>query len=191
LKKYTSAELGVTPIRGPFSKYLNWNETAILVTLVKSVAPKVMIEFGCNRGTTAARVLDNVPTLQRYIGVDVPANYETRLACQRSEVPDVAGCDVDDVRFFVLLADSLEVRGFYLEPCEAVFIDGDHSEAVVLHESKLARQLIRDRGIIVWHDYSNKAVEVTQVLDFLHDNEGWPIECVENSWLAFMRVENW
>jgi hypothetical protein len=45
--------------------------------------------------------------------------------------------------------------------------------------------LIRGRGIIVWHDYSNPAVGVTEALDRLHD-EDWPIEHVENSWLAFM-----
>jgi hypothetical protein len=44
LRKFTAAELGVEPISGPFSKYMTPHETAILVALVKSVAPKVMIE---------------------------------------------------------------------------------------------------------------------------------------------------
>ena len=81
------------------------------------------------------------------------------------------------------------LRSGHLEACDAVFIDGDHSELAVLHESRLARRLMRGRGIIVWHDYGNNAVEVTHALNRLH-NEGWPISCVEHSWLAFMRVEN-
>jgi predicted O-methyltransferase YrrM len=177
------------PLRGPFSRYLNQHETAILVALVKSVAPKVMIEFGCNAGITAKRVLENVPTLGKYIGVDVPVDHETTLQCQRSEVPASAGCyAADDPRFFLLTTRSQLLRTGHLEPCDAVFIDGDHSEAAVLHESRLARRLIRGAGIIVWHDFSNPAVEVTQALNRLHA-EGWPIEHVENSWLAFMRVE--
>ena len=94
-----------------------------------------------------------------------------------------------DPRFFLLTERSQALRTGHLEPCDAVFIDGDHSEAAVLHESRLARRLMRGRGIIVWHDYGNNAVEVTHALNRLH-SEGWPISCVEHSWLAFMRVEN-
>jgi hypothetical protein len=89
----------------------------------------------------------------------------------------------------LLTKRSQLLRTGHLEPCDAVFIDGDHSEAAVLHESRLARRLIRGAGIIVWHDFSNPAVEVTQALSRL-DDEGWPINCVEQSWLAFMRVED-
>jgi predicted O-methyltransferase YrrM len=71
LKRYTATELGAVPLRGPFSRYLSEHETAILAALVNSVSPKVMIEFGCNAGITAARMLENVPTLERYIGVDI------------------------------------------------------------------------------------------------------------------------
>jgi predicted O-methyltransferase YrrM len=177
------------PLRGPFSRYLNEHETAILVALIKSVAPKVMIEFGCNAGITAARVLESVPTLQKYIGVDVPPSHKTTLECQQSEVPAMAGYyAAGDPRFFLLTEVSQLLRTGHLEPCDAVFIDGDHSEAAVLHESRLARRLVRPGGIICWHDFSNPAVEVTDALNRLHA-EGWPINCVEHSWLAFMRVE--
>jgi predicted O-methyltransferase YrrM len=189
LRKFTSAELGAVPIRGPFSKYMTPHETAILVTLIRSVVPNVMIEFGCNAGITAARVLENVPTLETYIGIDVPFDYVPTLRCQRSEVPTNAGAHVaDDERFYLFSASSQSISAADLEPCDAVFIDGDHSEAAVLHESRLARRLIRGPGIIVWHDFFNPHVEVTQALDRLH-GEGWPINCVDSSWLAFMRVE--
>src|SRR3954470_7516767 len=85
LRKFTSRELGAQPLLGPFSRYLNQHETAILVALVKSVAPKVMIEFGCNAGLTAKCVLQNVRTLERYIGIDVPPDHVPTLDCQQSE----------------------------------------------------------------------------------------------------------
>ncbi len=188
MRKFTHAEIGAAPLRGPFSRYLNATETAILATLIGSVNPRVMIEFGCNRGITAKRLLENVPTLQRYIGIDVPPDYETVLWCQQSEVPRHAGCDAaDDARFLLLTAPSWSIRAEQLEPCDAVFIDGDHSAAAVTHESVLARALLRPGGIICWHDYGNPAVEVTAALDALHD-QGWPIQCVEHSWLAFARL---
>ena len=190
MRKFTRVELGTVPLGGPTSRYLNAYETSILIALVKSVRPRVMIEFGCNEGITAKRLLESLPTLQKYIGIDVPFGNKPTLACQSSETPANPGwAAAADPRFFYLEARSQMLRTGHLEACDAVFIDGDHSELAVLHESRLARRLMRGRGIIVWHDYGNNAVEVTHALNRLH-NEGWPISCVEHSWLAFMRVEN-
>jgi len=187
MKRFLWTDLGIKPIKGPFSKYMTAQETALLVALIDSVSPKVMIEFGCNEGVTAKRILDNVPTLERYIGVDVDPDHVPTLDCQSSEVPRNPGCHAaGDPRFFLLTSPSQHLAASQLEPCDAVFIDGDHSEQAVSYESMLARSIIRPGGIIVWHDYCNPAVEVTMVLDRLSE-QGWPIDCVEHSWLAFMR----
>ena len=190
MRKFTRVELGAVPLGGPTSRYLNAYETSILIALVESVRPRVMIEFGCNEGITAKRLLESLSTLEKYIGIDVAFGNKPALACQSSETPANPGwAAAADPRFFYLEARSQMLRSGRLEACDAVFIDGDHSELAVLHESRLARRLMRGRGIIVWHDYGNNAVEVTHALNRLH-NEGWPISCVEHSWLAFMRVEN-
>jgi predicted O-methyltransferase YrrM len=181
-------QLEVGTVRSFHNPYLNVHETAVLIALVKSVAPKIMIEIGCQRGATSKAVLDNVPTLERYIGVDVPWNHEPTLACQRSEVPYTAGLwAADDPRFSVLLRSSSSLGPQDLEPCDAVFIDGDHSESAVLHDSYLARALVQPGGIIVWHDHNNPAVEVDEALDKLYC-EGWPIIHVQGTWLAYRRT---
>jgi len=182
-----NSELGVKPIPGRFSNYLNANETAILVALVKRTRPRVMIEFGCNTGMTARRVLDQVPSLEKYIGIDVPSYYTPMLDCQRSEVPALPGCFANDARFYLHVSASQMLGVADLEVCDAAFIDGDHSRNAVLHDSRLARRLVRRGGVIVWHDYGNPAVEVTEVIDQL-SSEGWPISAVENSWIAFCEV---
>jgi predicted O-methyltransferase YrrM len=170
-----------------FSRYLSGHETSILVDLVKSVSPRVMIEFGCNAGITAKRVLESVPTLERYIGVDVEPDHVPTLSCQAAEVPAQAGAfAADDPRFFLLSSPSIRLNGDDLEPCDAVFIDGDHSDEAVTYESYMAEELVRRAGIIIWHDYGNPAVEVTRALERLAA-DGWPIKSVEGSWLAFMR----
>jgi len=174
-------------VPGPFSLYMTPQETSLLVALVRSVDPRTVIEFGCNQGLTARRLLDNISTIERYIGVDVPPDHDTVLECQRSEVPELAGVHaIDDRRFELLLVPTSELSIDDLEPCDAVFIDGDHSHDAVIHESLLARKLLRMGGIIVWHDYGNPAVEVTRAVDRLRD-DGWVIDSVENSWLAFTR----
>jgi len=178
-------DLGYRLIRGPFSKYMTPQETSILVALVASVQPRVMIEFGCNVGTTAKRILENVPSLERYIGIDVPPDHRPTLGCQDTEVPLYAGnVASEDPRFYLLLAEEATVQD--LEECDAVFIDGDHSEVAVLRESQVAKVLVRPGGIICWHDYTNPAVEVTAALKRLNAL-GWPIHCVRDSWLAYMR----
>jgi len=179
-------ELHPKTIRGPFSFYLNGRETSLLTMLVDSVKPKVVLEFGCNVGMTAKRVLENIPGIERYVGVDVPFDHKTTLVCQSSEVPLHPGCYADDPRFWLLIADR-ELTHDDLEPVDAVFIDGDHSFDGVMHDSRLARELIRSPGIIVWHDFLNPSVDVTKVLDQLSE-EGWPIVGIKNSWLAFTKI---
>jgi len=186
IRASTKEQLGYKRIDGPFSKYMTAQETGILVALISSVKPRVMIEFGCNTGATSKRVLDNVRTLEKYIGIDVPSHHVPTLGCQMSEVPLNPGFQAaGDERFFLLLAEAPTAD--MLEPCDAVFIDGDHSEDVVLRESQVAKQLLRSGGIVCWHDFNNPAVEVTTALRRLN-KLGWPIHCVMDSWLAYMRV---
>jgi len=174
----------------PFqNKYLGDVEVGLLVALVSSVHPRVMIEIGVNEGRTAAQILRAIPTLERYIGIDVPPGHEPTLECQRSEVPRSAGVyAAPDPRFWLLVRErgSLAVGPQDLEPCDVAFIDGDHSAKAVEHDSFLSRALIRPGGLVIWHDAGNEAVEVTQVLEQL-SNQGWPITVIEGSWLAYAR----
>jgi predicted O-methyltransferase YrrM len=181
------SELNIKQINGPFSYYLNGNETSLLVALIKSVHPKVVLEFGTNRGMTARRILDNVPTIERYIGIDVASDHVPTLKCQRTEVPSEAGSfAAGDPRFYLLLRESQQLTLDELEPADAAFIDGDHSEQGVFEDTIIAAALVRRGGIICWHDYQNAAVGVTAVLDRFCE-QGWPIISIEGSWLAFCR----
>lgn len=185
------SEINPAPIEVSGSPYLNAIETALLASLVQSVHPKVMIEIGCQLGRTAKAILTRVPSLEAYIGIDVPFHHKTTLPGQQSEVPLSPGLYAEDSRFYLLLREtgSQELVPEDLEPCDAVFIDGDHSEAAVLHDSRLARALVRSGGVIVWHDCHNGSVEVTSALDQL-SKEGWLITHIEGTWLAFAYVPN-
>jgi len=172
------------------NEYLNINDTAALIALFASVEPKVVIEIGCNTGRTAKNILTALPMIEKYIAIDVPPDHKPTLLCQYSEVPANAGHHAaEDPRFFLLVREggSQELGPQDLEPCDAVFIDGDHSEHAVTHDSNLARVLVRPGGVIVWHDYHNPGVEVTQAVDKLK-NEGWKIDHVPNTWIAYMRI---
>jgi len=168
--------------------YLGSEETEILVALIASVQPKIVFEFGVQLGRTARMLLGRIASIEHYIGIDVPFEHMPALPVQKSEVPATPGLYArDDQRFSLLICNGTQrLEPDMLEPCDAVFIDGDHSRAAVLHDSRLARALVRPGGIIVWHDYGNTATEVAEALDQLV-LEDWPLLHVYRTWLAYCR----
>jgi len=185
LPTISKAELGPRPVAGPYSKYFGGDELAVLIAAFNAVAPKVVVEFGCNDGTTAKLLLEHVRPIEKYIGIDVKRGHRTTLANQQSEVPLIAGYHVaHEPRFVLVQQDTNTIEE--LEPCDAVFIDGDHSMDGVLHDSALAAKYLRPGGVIAWHDYGNPATDVTEALDYLAAND-WPIVHVEGTWLALLR----
>jgi len=188
------SDLEIWPINwlGLHRDYLVTGEMEVITALVCSVEAKSMIEFGCRDGRTARVLLHNVPTLEYYLGIDVPPEYQPGLTHQRAEMCSDPGYYASiDPRFELMIRErgSLDIGPQDLGPCDAAFIDGDHSERVVSHDSDLARALVKPGGIIIWHDYHNDTVvDVKKVLDRLHDNEGWPIRTIEGTWLAYRRT---
>lgn len=166
-------------------------ELDVLISLLKSVDARCVAEFGCNNGRTAAAILRNVATVERYIGVDVKPGYSFACKVQAREVPLVPGdLALDDPRFELLLRKrgTMDLTAADLPKCDAIFIDGDHSERAVRHDYALARSVVRSGGIIVFHDDNGlDVVDVSRVLDDLSDC-GADITHVSGTWLAFERA---
>lgn len=152
---------------------------------------RCVAEFGCNNGRTAAAILRNVPTVVRYVGVDVPTGYSFACKVQAKEAPEKAGeLALDDPRFELKLRDrgTFDLTADDMPTCDLVFIDGDHSEAAVRHDRNLALRVVRSGGLIVYHDDNGlDCVDVSRVLDDLADN-GADIQHVAGTWLAVERV---
>lgn len=172
-------------------RYVHPGELDVLIHLVRSVDARTVVEFGCNNGRTAAAILRNVPTVERYVGVDVPRGYNFACKVQAREAPRVAGeLALDDGRFEMKLRQrgTLDLTVADLPNCDVVFIDGDHSEQVVRHDYALARGIVRSGGLIVFHDDNGlDVVDVSRVLDGLHA-EGVDVQHVAGTWLAFVRL---
>lgn len=193
LPRVPKSSLDVRPIdwTGLPTRYMNPGELETLIALVRGVAPQHVIEFGVNVGRTAKAMLANVPGIERYTGVDVEQGYVPAKKVQRHEVPTRPGELVkDDPRFRLIIRPrgSLDLVAADLEPADAIFIDGDHGREAVLHDTALARALVRPVGIIVWHDYHDLGtVDVRQVLNEMQ-RDGHDIKAVSDTWLAFERV---
>lgn len=170
--------------------YMNAGEIDILVALFYSVSPKVVVEFGVNIGMTAQALLDNINCIENYVGIDVSPGYTCSIPGQQKEVPVNPGWLVqDDERFKLILRTrgSFDLSSRALPRADAIFIDGDHGYEAVMNDSELAHEIINEGGIIVWHDYGNNTVEVTQALDDLAMHDHRQIFNIAGTWLAVER----
>lgn len=170
-------------------QYMNPGELETLVSLVGSVFPECVIEFGINSGRTAQTILEYVPGVRSYIGIDVPPGYVPPAKVQRKEVPGVVGTFVkDDPRVSLLVREggSHAINAGDLPYCDVVFIDGDHSRAGVENDTMLALQRVRRGGMIIWHDYHDLGtVDVREVLNEKF-KKGWDLRHAAGTWLVYM-----
>lgn len=174
------------------TRFMNPGELDVLCALARMVDARKVIEFGCNIGRTAMILCREVPTIKQYIGVDVLPGYIPAKEVQRHEVPATPGSLMnDDKRFRLILSKN---GSFDLTPdhlgnnVDMLFIDGDHGEDALIHDTGLALSIVRNGGIIVWHDYHD--LGTVDVRDFLHRQfELMPtIRHVEGTWIAYVEV---
>lgn len=173
-------------------RFMNENELETLIALIDSVEPKVVMEFGINVGRTAKAILREVEGIEQYIGVDVLPGYVTPMRVQRKEIPEQAAeMVVGDRRLKLFISEngSFDIKPKDLPKIDVAFIDGDHSDKGVRHDTALARATVRKGGLIIWHDYHD--LGTVQVRDVLHEyqREGHIIKHIDGTWLAFEVVE--
>lgn len=172
--------------------FFNANELETIVALMYEVRPEYVVETGCNIGRTAKLVLQHVPGIVRYTGIDVFPGYKYQDgSVQKHETPTNAGERAKgDPRFRLHVSEfgSRDVTADYLGPADCVFIDGDHSVSGVTYDTQLAESVIRPGGMIIWHDYHDlncAGIGVKEVLD-LRAKTG-DLYHVEGTWLVFQR----
>lgn len=177
------------------ARFLHPGELEVIASLVRNA--KGVVEFGCQNGRTARVLLDSLPSIERYVGVDVLPGYVPDKVVQRGEVPADAGeFAVSDRRFRLLIRPrgSFDLDALDIGQVDAAFIDGDHSRAGVTNDYALARLCVRQGGVIVFHDYHDRrhpdGTPEVDVADVLHElvAAGRKIEHVAGTWIAFERV---
>jgi predicted O-methyltransferase YrrM len=194
LPTIAQSELDVRPIDwcGLPKRFLNPGEGEVLAALMRSVQARRVVEIGCNDGRTAKLMLRNVPTIDRYIGIDVPPGYEFLCSVQKNEVPARPGRHALEEKGFELLLrprGSFDVHPVEIGEADVVFIDGDHSAPAVHHDTQLARRVLRPGGLIIWHDYHDLGtVDVRDMLHaFVMGGTARPVH-VEDTWIAIERI---
>lgn len=131
------------------------HDYGVLGALALHRQPERVFEIGTYRGATSQFLLDLLPSVHvvSIATLDATFNNSNLLG------PEVGELVRDRDRFTQIIGDSHEIDAFAFVKqygrMDFVFVDGDHTQAGVLLDSLLAREILSDDGIIVWHDASH------------------------------------
>lgn len=160
-----------------------------LLALARAMGVRRVLELGVGQGATARFLLEHCPKIQRYVGVDVPPGFATRLPQQAELVPERVGSMVPDQRFEAIVAPEGSGRlpaDRFGDKFDMVFIDGDHSSEGVEADTRLAFSVSHRSTAIVWHDYKPAPAEgVYEFLNGLTRDSGTRCVHVRGTWCAF------
>lgn len=146
--------------------YTSDAEASALATLITHHGCETVLEIGTAEGRTAAQCLAACPAVTRWDALDVDPQ---------------AGWLAHDARYRLQLRSGSEsVTGGY----DCIFVDGDHSYAVAMADSRQA--LTQARKLVVWHDAGNVA-DVDRVLNELR-REGVTITRIAGLRMAYCQM---
>lgn len=170
-EKLTECYTAQVPIPKHHGVGISLLETFCLISAMRTVKAKTVLEIGTFRGVTALTLAMNLPTGGHLWTVDLPPGAELpegeldrAAAASRPETPIFLGTEWEP-RITRVLADSRTWEP-HLD-FDFVFIDGEHDAKTVKSDTNLAFDSLPEA--VFWHDYSNpQHPEVTLFLDRLH-----------------------
>jgi len=106
---------------------------------------KSVLEIGTSEGATAQFILNNIPTMELWLGIDLVNNPKGGIRCKKEQRYWYLG--VED-------AFDSETRLIALNlKFDCVFIDAEHTYEAVKQNTKYGIRFLKQKGLLVWHDY--------------------------------------
>jgi len=175
-------------------------ESAVLVALLKTVAPIKVFEFGTYYGETTRLLLENLPALSdaedtapRLFTLDLPATEgvqfvgdDERLAQESLRGTRAFGDSSKAHLVHQIPEDSMSFDPSpYARQFGYIFIDANHKEDYVRSDTSAAFEMLADGpACVLWHDYRNPMYpENTAYLDEL--SKEIPLFHVEETCVVF------
>lgn len=142
---------------------VSFGELITISALIRLLNPKTIFEFGTFDGTTTLQMALNSEEDTRIYTLNIP------LDIQKSHLQSDSGDVLFKEKFVIgkkflnnnfskkinqILADSaLYDYSTHFDSVDMLFIDGSHSYAYVEHDTEQALKMIKNGGVILWHDY--------------------------------------
>jgi predicted O-methyltransferase YrrM len=166
--------------------YVSAHELVIISSLVKMTNPKVLFEIGTFDGRTTLNLAAQSRKDAHVYTLDLPragidaaglplAVHDRKYVDKPLSGIRFHGTDVEHkITQFYGDSAAFDYRP-YVGKVDFVFVDGSHSYHYVLNDSWAALRMIRDGGLIVWHDYVPTGHRcwpgLVRALEELHANE--------------------
>lgn len=162
-----------------------WIDTCVLLHLVRRYQPRRFLEVGTHRGFTTRTLARRFPEMtivtvdpgDRVPLIERPDNQLEEFLRQE-EIGELAA-PFPNVR---IVKERFREVAWGDERFEMAFIDGNHTLAEVVADSRLTLRLLTSPGVVVWHDYNN-VQDVNLALEQL--NLDGDIVSIHNTWVAY------
>lgn len=166
--------------------WISDSEMTVLLAIVAKFKPKMFVEIGAWKGGTAARILADSPFIEEYVAVD-SCDPKRENPIPTEEIGMEAK---DDARYRLMVSvegsSSPEVEKL---EADMVFVDAAHTYGWCLHDSLLARRIVKQGGVVIWHDF-NCCAGVTKTIIELNSQDNDSIIWVEDTWICFEIVND-
>lgn len=182
LHKESSAFCKVS-VQGPLWGNIRREEAFFISALVSASAPAAIFEFGTFSGFSTAHLAVNAPQGCRVYTIDLPENtalpesslsphqaYDDLLTVKlkdggRNTLP---GRETGPGRITRLYGDTMDYDfSAWYGRIDLCFIDACHSYKYVKSDSENAFRMLKEGGIIVWHDFDINHYDVFRYLNGL------------------------
>ena len=171
---------------GPFtdlSDVGSMNVYHVLGSLVRSLEPRSILEFGTYLGVSTQTMALNAPKDCKIYTVDLPDEASPEA------VPHLNSIDKQHIRksrhrvgeaflhsstknqIIQIRADSMQFRAeTEIQGVDLVFVDGGHSLPVIKNDTENAFRVVSAAGTIIWDDYFHLYPDVVKFLDEMQNH---------------------
>ena len=145
---------------------VSMDEILAISALVRSYAPKILLELGTFDGNTALQMALNAPDQAVVHTLDLPsAPMRTKEPISKADLRYVLDEQKKHRKYLGTSVESKVVQHFgdstnfdfniFTEkgPVDFVFIDAGHTYECVKSDTRNALQILSPKGVILWHDY--------------------------------------
>lgn len=134
--------------------HANKTDMLYVSAVAKHIGAKKMFEFGTYMGRTTFHLAHNNPAGQVFT-LNLPPERDPRYAPYMGVL--FKGRE-EEKRITQIHTDSREFdTAPYRQQFDFVFVDGDHSYDLVKNDTQKAFELLKQGGVIMWHDYAPKS----------------------------------
>jgi hypothetical protein len=153
---------------------ISFIEAVALGILLQKVKARRVFEFGTNRGVSTTQLALNVGEEGRVFTLDLPrSNRQTKFDIKLAGDLEVA----HQIEKADLIPNHCRSRVSFLEEdsatfdestfsgtIDAVFVDGAHIYEYVRNDSEKGWRMLRQGGVIIWHDFRPQTPDVMRFL---------------------------